>query len=556
MPDADLAFLGGSVLTCDPARPRADAVAVGGGRILAVGTEREVREHCGPRTEVVRAAGRSVLPGFVDAHVHPPMAGVEMARCDLTGLAGRRAYLEAIGRYASEHPEDAWITGGGWSMDAFPRGVPLASDLDAVVGARPVFLPNRDHHSAWVSSRALELAGVTAATPDPPDGRIERDAAGAPTGALHEGAMDLVERVLPALLLADYESGILAAQRYLHSLGITSWQDAWMPVVGDTRAFEAYLSLAGSGRLTARVVGALWWERDRGLEQVGDLLEARRRAAELGSERFRATSVKIMQDGVCETFTAAMLTPYLDVHGHETDNCGLSFVEPEALKEYVTALDAESFQVHVHAIGDRAVREALDAFAAARARNPSVGGRHHLAHLQVVHPDDLDRFGPLGLTANFQPLWAQSEPQMVDLTLPFLGPERAAQQYPIASLARRSVPIAFGSDWPVSTPDPFQQLHVAVTRTPPPGEHGVEVPPFLPDERIGLEEAVKIFTTGSARVNGLEGVAGSITPGKAADLVLLDRELFAAEADGEIASCSPVATFVGGKTVFEAPGAL
>ena len=555
MPEADLAIVGASVVTCDSARPRAEALAVRGGRLVAVGTEREIRRWCGRRTALVEAGGRTVLPGFVDAHVHPPMAGIEMARCDLTGLAGRREYLEAIGRYAAQHPDEAWIRGGGWSMAAFPGGVPRAADLDAVVGERPVYLPNRDHHSAWVSSRALGLAGVTAATPDPPDGRIERDPDGTPTGALHEGAMGLVEAALPRLGLDDYAEGILAAQRYLHSLGITSWQDAWVPVSGEgAGALEAYLALASSGRLTARVVGALWWERDRGLEQVDDLVEARRRAAELGSDRFRATSVKIMQDGVCETFTAAMLTPYLDSHGHETGNCGLSFVEPEALKDYVARLDAESFQVHVHAIGDRAVRDALDAFSFARARNPSPGALHHLAHLQVVHPDDLDRFAPLGLTANFQPLWAQAEPQMVDLTLPFLGPERAAQQYPIGSLLRRSVPMAFGSDWPVSTPDPFAQLHVAVTRTPPPGEEGSgEAPPFLPDERIALAEALGVFTGGSARVNGLGALAGSLSVGKAADLVLLDRDLHAAAADGEIASCSASLTLVGGEAVFEAP---
>lgn len=550
---AELAVLGASVFTCDSAHPRAEAVAVRDGKVIAVGSLEDVRAHCDGATEIVDGTGRTLMPGIVDAHIHPPMAGVEMARCDLTLAEDRAGYLDAVGRYARENPDEAWIRGGGWSMAAFPRGIPLAADLDTVVGDRPAFLPNRDHHSAWVSSRALELAGITASTPDPPDGRIERDEAGNPTGALHEGAMDIVERILPALGVDDYADGLLTAQRYLHSLGITSWQDAWVPVSGDSaKALDAYLSLAERGRLTARVVGALWWDRERGIDQLDDLMAARERSEAVGSDRFRATSVKIMQDGVCETFTAAMLTPYLDCDGHETSNCGISFVDPHALREYVVRLDAEGFQVHVHALGDRAVREALDAMQAAREHNPMGRARHHIAHLQVVHPDDLERFAALRVTANFQPLWACEEPQMVELTMPFLGPARSAQQYPIGSLARRGVHVAFGSDWPVSTPDPFAEMHVAVNRTPPPEEGPGGASPFLPDERIGLEDAVRFFTAGSARVNSLEEVAGSISVGKAADMVLLDRDLFAVDrADGGIAGCQAAITFVGGEVVFE-----
>ncbi|MGO9560726.1 MAG: amidohydrolase [Acidimicrobiales bacterium] len=560
---ADTAIFGATVCTVDPRRAATEdaAVAVLGGEIVAVGSLDEVGEWCGPRTEVIYGRGRLLLPGIVDAHVHPPMAGIEMVRCDLTAFGTRAEYVAAVGAYASRHPELEWIRGGGWAMAAFPNGLPVADDLDVAVGSRPVYLPNRDHHSAWVSSRALELAGITASTPDPVDGRIERDDAGRPTGALHEGAMTLVERSLPRLSAADYVEGLVAAQAYLHSLGITSWQDAWVPLHGDGKgAFDAYIELASSGRLTARVVAALWWERDRGSEQVDGLLEARARAAAVGSDRLRATSVKIMQDGVCETFTAAMLTPYLDVHGHDTGNCGLSFVEPEALKTYVTRLDAEGFQVHVHALGDRAVREALDAFEMARDSNQSITQRHHIAHLQVVHPDDLERFAALGVTANFQPLWACEDDQMVELTIPYLGPERAAQQYPIGSLLRRGVPLAFGSDWPVSTPNPLAELHVAVNRTPPPGRSASRsereaATSWLPDERISLEAGVAAFTMGSAHVNHQEDVCGSIEVGKAADLVLIDRNVFEVDAaDGGIAGGQVLLTMVGGEAVYEAPG--
>ncbi|HXY43216.1 MAG TPA: amidohydrolase [Acidimicrobiales bacterium] len=552
---ASAAFVGGSICTLDPERPLAEACAVRGGRIVGVGSEEEIRQLCGASTEVIDVHGGMVIPGFQDAHVHPPMGGVEMLRCDLTAGRSRADYLAIVGSYAAAHPDVEWIRGGGWSMPAFPGGLPTATDLDAVVGARPVFLPNRDHHSAWVSSRALELAGITAHTPDPIDGRIERDASGRPTGALHEGAMGAVERLLPPLHPSDYVEGILAAQAYLHSLGITAWQDAWVTSGPGQNTFEAYLSLAGDGRLTARVVAAHWWERGRGADQVEGFSALRAAASE--SDRLAGTSVKIMQDGVCETFTAAMLTPYLDVHGHATDNCGLSFVDPEALKEHVRRLDAEGFQVHVHAIGDRAVREALDAIEAARRANGPNALRHHIAHLQVVHPEDLDRFASLGVVANFQPLWACADEQMVELTMPFLGPERTALQYPIGSLVSRRVPVAFGSDWPVSSPNPLAELHVAVKRQAPTGhgegaDESAPTPAFLPDERISLREALQAFTLGSAYVNHLEADTGSIEVGKFADLAVVDRNLFEVDdRDGGLADARVVMTIVEGDVVYE-----
>jgi predicted amidohydrolase YtcJ len=559
---ADSALVGGSIYTLDPARPWATAIATRDGRIIALGSEADVRGVCGPSTDIVDLRDSMIVPGFQDSHVHPPMGGVEMLRCDLTSGRSRGDYLAIVGAYAAANPEAEWIQGGGWSMPAFPNGVPTAADLDAVVGWRPVFLPNRDHHSAWVSTRALELAGITADTPDPIDGRIERDAAGEPTGALHEGAMTLIERLLPPLSPADYVEGLLAAQAYLHSLGITAWQDAWVTSSPGEDSFSAYLSLAGDGRLTARVVAAHWWERGKGVDQVEGFSALRAAAAD--SDRFRATSVKIMQDGVCETFTAAMLTPYLDVHGHATDNCGMSFVDPESLKEHVSLLDAEGFQVHVHAIGDRAVREALDAFEAARATNGPHGTtalRHHIAHLQVVHPEDLDRFAPLGVVANFQPLWACADAQMVELTMPFLGPERAALQYPIGSLLARGALVAFGSDWPVSSPDPLAEMHVAVKRQAPPGTRfggdplgGAGEEPFLPDERIGLAAALRAFTLGTAYVNHLEADTGSLQVGKFADLAVIDRNLFDVDdLDGGVVDASVTMTMVGGEVVYERP---
>ena len=549
---SDVVFTGGAVYTVDAARSWAQAVAVKGRRIVAVGTDDSLSDLIGPTTEVHDLRGRMLLPGFQDAHVHPPSGGLEMLECNLNEAYTQEGYERIVAVYASEHPDVEWIRGGGWSMDSFPGGTPTKEVLDRIVPDRPVYLPNRDGHGAWVNSRTLELAGITRETPDPPDGRIERDAAGEPSGTLHEGAMDLVDKLMPPVTEQEWAEGLRVAQRYLHSLGITAWQDAIVGGPYDT--LDAYTAMAGRGELTARVVGSLWWDRHRGDEQIDELIAKRDRSA-VG--RFRATTVKIMQDGVIEDFTAGVLDPYLDRDGTPTKNRGMSFVDPELLNRSVTRLDAEGFQVHIHAIGERAVREALDALEAARRANGTNDHRHHIAHIQVVHPDDLPRFHELGVVANAQPLWATLEGQMVNLTIPFLGPERSGWQYPFASLVRSGARLAFGSDWSVSSPNPMWEMAIAVHRKEPlryadmVGERATEEA-FLPDERIDLATAIHAFTMGSAYVNHLDDVTGSIEVGKEADLVVVDRNLFDLTLD-ELADAKVQLTMVAGAPVFVDP---
>ncbi|MFC0451322.1 amidohydrolase [Rhodococcus jostii] len=546
---ADLLFTGGSVATLNPARSRATTVAVTGGRISAVGHD-EVRELIGPHTEVVDLTGRMLLPGFQDAHIHPVLAGLEHARCNLTGTSDAASTLAAVRTYADEHPELPWIVGGGWSMEAFDGGTPTARLLDTVVRDRPVFLPNRDHHGGWANTRAMDLAGITRDTPDPVGGRIERDADGEPTGMFQESAMELIGCHTPQHTPDDRLKALLYAQQYLHSLGITAWQDA---LLGDASGIadvsDAYLTAARDGSLTARVAGALWWDRDRGADQIPELLQRRSR---LRVGRMRADTVKMMLDGVAESRTAAMISPYLDGCGCPTAHSGTSFVDPEHLRDYVTELDALGFQVHFHALGDRAVREALDAVDAARTTNGFRDTRPHLAHLQVVHPSDIARFRALGVTANMQPLWAAHEPQMDELTIPFLGDERARRQYPFGSLLRAGATMAAGSDWPVSSADPIHGIHVAVNRVLP-GDDGRDHPVFLPEQRLDLTAALTAYTAGSAYVNRLDDT-GSIEVGKLADLVVLDRDPFTVS-DDAIADTRVALTYVGGDRVYTAPNA-
>ncbi len=551
---ADLVFVSGGIYTGDAPRSWTQALAAKDGCIVALGSDDEIGDLVGPATEVVDLAGKMLVPGFQDAHVHPVSSGMEMLLCDLTELGTAQEYLSHIRDYAASHEDGSWILGGGWSQDAFPRGCPSKDDLDALAPDRPVFLTNRDGHGAWVNAVALEMAGIDRATVDPPDGRIERFDDGGPQGTLHEGAQELVTRLIPPFEPSFIAEGLRRGQEHLHSLGITAWQDADVAVdEANGGNYGAYVAAGASGELTARVVGALWWDRHRELDQIEDLLELRDRGA---AGRFAATSVKIMLDGVCETFTAAVLDPYLDASGNPTENRGISFIDPDLLKEAVTRLDTEGFQVHFHALAERAVREALDAVEAARAANGMNDARHHLAHLQVVHPDDLPRFRTLGAVANAQPLWAAHESQMDDLTIPFLGEPRWTWQYPFASLLRHGAILAMGSDWSVSTADPLAEIHVAVNRRMPPDYlHRVETNEvFLPEERLDLATALAGFTTGSAYVNHLDAETGSIEVGKRADLAVIDRNLFDRPAD-EISSARCQQTFVDGVRVHAASDA-
>lgn len=529
MAQSSLILRSGRVLSPSAPGGFAEAVALDGERIVAIGSNHDVDALRAPATRVVDLAGRLAIPAFGDAHVHAISAGLESLRCNLAGIRSRRECLEAIGAYAAKLAPGAWVLGSGWAMEAFPGGVPTATDLDSVCGGRPAFLPNKDHHTAWVNTLALERAGIDASTPDPFAGRIERDDLGSPTGALHDSAMGLVSRVLPANSPKELHEGLRAALTRLHGHGITHWQDACVGTAGDigvTDTFDTYVTAANEGWLTARVRGALWWDRTRGTEQI-DHFRTRREVAPTGM--FRATSVKMMVDGVCETFTAAMSRAYLGDPGHHGTHRGDLFIEPDQLNDAVRTLDADGFQVHFHAIGDRAITTTLDAIEAVGDRRWGVN-RHHIAHLQFIAPDDLARFNRIGAIANFQPLWACNDPQMEELTIPFVGEERAEWQYSIRSLWDRNTRVAFGSDWPVSSPDPLQEIHVAVNRMLAPnfGRPGTDetTKPFRPDQGLRVGDALTAFTQSVAYVNGDEDLLGSLEVGKRADVAVLSQDIF------------------------------
>jgi predicted amidohydrolase YtcJ len=531
---ADTVFVNGSIYTVDTNRTWASAVAIADGRIVYVGADEGARSWTGPGTQVIDLDGRMMLPGFQDVHIHPISGGIEAAACDLNGMETVEEYLDAIETYARENPDEEWILGGGWSMSAFGPGANASRELlDEIVPDRPVFLTSSDGHSAWVNTKALEVAGVTAETKNPADGIIDRGPEGEPLGSLHEGAMSLVGRHTPEADLETRTAGLMYAINMLNDYGITSIQDASV----DRDALAAYRALDERGDLTLRVVASQWWDRQRGTEQIAEFKELRE---EYTKGHVRASTVKIMQDGVMENFTAVMLEPY-----DGKDTRGIPMVPPDALKVAVTDLDADGFQVHFHAIGDGAIRQALDAVEAAREANGMSGNRHHISHLEVIHPDDVPRFRDLGVVANFQPLWAFADSYITDLTIPFIGPERTQWLYPIASVHRRGGIIAFGSDWSVSTANPFDQIETAITRM---GSNGETDEPFLPEQRIELPLALAAFTINAAYVNHSEADTGSVEPGKYADLIVLDRNLFDI-APEEISETNVLLTLLGGEVV-------
>jgi len=532
---ADLVLIG-DVWTSDAARSWAKAVAVRGDRIVAVGSEDEVRERIGIAAHTI--TGAMIVPGFQDAHVHPSVGGRNLLNVNLDDLHSKQDYLDRIRDFADAHPDLPWILGGGWYNPIFmTTDGPRKEDLDRVVPDRPAFFLNTDVHAAWVNSKALEVAGITADTPDPWDGYFVRDPDGTPTGCLQEGtAYDVLRTIMPRPDTAGWIECLKVAQRELHALGITAWQDAWV----EEDLLRAYRQMDDAGDLTMRVVTSLWWDRHAGMEQVDGLRTMR----EWGSGGLvNASTIKIMLDGCPESCTGSVLHPYEGAFG-DRHGLGIQFVEAEALTEAVVALDALGFQVHQHALGDRAVRGALDAVEAARAANGTNDNRHHLAHIQIPDPADLPRLRELGVIANMQPYWAQPDLMIEAMTKPRIGDERAGRLYPIADVRRTGAVMAFGSDWPVSTPNPFLEMEVAVTRRTP-GEP--EAGALDETQRIDLQAALAAFTRGSAYLNH-DDDAGVIAEGMRADLAVLDRNLFD-RSQGAIGEATVTATVASGRIV-------
>lgn len=533
---ARVLFTGGPIITFNGAP--ATALAIDGGRIVAIGDQ--AAEAFATFDEVVKLDGRPLLPAFRDGHAHPIHAGVNRNELDLTGVGSLDEVLRRVGEWAQTHPADPWIVGHCYAPPLLPSGIGRCEWLDAVCADRPVVLYPTDYHALWANSAALAIGDVNAATPEPPQGEIVRHADGRPVGMLLEfGAMDLIQRHMPPVSPATFARGLKEAMRCLSMEGIVWAQDASVAF----EEFDAYVAGAHEGALTCRINNAFRAEPQKWVAQRPTFVNARDALVldPVASTWVDARTVKFFADGVIEAGTGFLLEPYEDA----PHTCGLPNWTAEGLKEAVRAFDADGFQIHIHAIGDAGIRMALDAIEHATRMNGERDRRPVIAHTQLVHPADRRRFAPLGVIANFEPLWAQLDGSQLDLTIPRLGPERSTLQYPIASLAASGAHVSFGSDWPVSSHRPLDGLAVAVTRR---NARGEPVDGWLPEERMSILSAIHAYTAGSA-YQAFDDDAGALRVGARADLVVLDRDITAIAGD-EVPDALVDETWVGGNVVF------
>ncbi|HEX7188667.1 MAG TPA: amidohydrolase [Actinomycetes bacterium] len=537
---ADL-VLRGTVRTGDPLAPLARAVAVRGGVVVAL--DEDALAVAGSAREVVDVG--AVLPGFGDGHVHPLWGGVELAGPPVRDAASVAEVVEIVRRYAGEHPDEEWIQGGPYEPTLVRDGLFDARWLDDAVPDRPVVLQSSDHHCVWANSVALARAGVDATTPDPAAGSVARRPDGTPLGTLVEWtAMDLVLRHAPEPTAADRERAVERATALLASAGVTWAQEAALAPAD----VGAYLAVAGAGALSVRVNVALRAEPGEWPGQRADFVDARSRAlASPVSGDVSVRTVKFFADGVLEAGTAALLAPYDDRPGDRSHPCGLPVWDPAELAAAAAAFDADGFQLHIHAIGDAAVRTALDAVEHVAAVNGPRDRRPVVAHTQLVDPADLPRFAALGVIANFEPLWTQLDPLQTELTLPRIGAARGGRQYPMATLLRSGAALSMGSDWPVSSHRPLDGLPVAVTRRTTAGD-----PPggWVPGERLPPAAALSAYTAGVAYQAFEERAWGSVTLGRRADLVALAGDPFDTD-PAHWPGLQVLGTWLGGRRTFE-----
>jgi predicted amidohydrolase YtcJ len=516
------------------------AVALVEDQIAWVGRDRDaLADWRGPRTEIVDARGGLVLAGFEDAHIHLLSGARGLDEVDLFPAADVAAILDRVRAHAAAHPDAEWVTGHGWIYAPFPGGLPTRQQLDAAVPDRPAWMTCYDGHTGWVNSAGLAAAGIDRDTPDPPDGIIVRDpVTGEPTGALKEGAVALVDRLLPQPAPTEDLAALRRTIRDLHAAGITAVQDAWSA----PDELHLWRRLLDDGELPIRVRLAFQMPPDITLGEWRNRLDAYEAIAfpMRGGLWLSAGILKGFADGVVESRTAAMLAPY------EGDtSTGHPEWAPDKLDAFVREADDRGWQLEVHAIGDRGVRMALDAFERAVSANGPRARRHRVEHVETIDAADIPRFGRQGVVASMQPYHADPSPNQISLWAGNIGPDRASRAWPWASILRHGGTVALGSDWPVVPFDPFIALNSAVNRQTVQGE-----PPggWLPAERLTLPEALSAYTLGSARAAWADGRRGTIAPGLDADLVVLERDLLAAGASAIIGTNIRL-TVIGGRIV-------
>jgi predicted amidohydrolase YtcJ len=517
---------------------RSGTLTIAGGIIKSLQFGSSRRRDAG---DAIDLQGSAVLPGFADGHAHPIFGGTEPAQAPIRAARTIDEVQQAVGRWASENASAEWVQGGGYNPAMTPDGCFAAAWLDEVVPDRPVVLRAEDYHTVWCNSEALRRAGIDETTPDPPNGRIVRDSSGRPLGTLREwGAVDLVLSLVGRPPWDERQAALALGLKTLAEAGVTFVQDAWV----EPEDVELYVAAAAADELPIRVNLALRVEPGGWRAQREGFLHARERVRSLDHPHLTCQTVKFFLDGCVELGTAAVLAPYLNA-GQDT---GMTMWSPADLTKAATVFDRDGFQLHVHAIGDAAVRSALDTIETVQVANGPRDRRPVLAHAQLVAPADIPRFGKLGVIANFQPGWPQASAVQTVLTVPRLGRERADLQYPIQSILKSGGGVSFGSDWPCGPYRPLGGLRTVITRTTPQG-----TTPWTPEERLTVQQAVDAHTAAVAYQMYAESEWGSLEVGRAADLVILSDDPASVEPE-RLADLDVLSTWVAGRPVSE--GAL
>ncbi len=540
----DLALINGKIWLGGDSSSFAEAVAIRGNQIVSVGRAEQIKKLIDDRTRVIDLGGKLAGPGFNDAHVHFLSGALGLSEVDLTGSKNVAEMVERIAAYARKRPGKEWITGRGWEYAPFPGGLPTKAYLDAVVNDRPVFLRAYDGHSGWANSKALQLAGITRETRFEGYGEIVRDGSGEPTGALKEGALRLVSRLIPEPSRERKLDALRQGMKLAASLGITSIQNA----SGSPDELSLYDELLKRGELTLRVslafsVGA------RTTTQEIDRLAALKTQYDLNPKtqtRLRAGSAEFLLDGVIESHTAAVLDRYSDLPQNHGAPFGELALPADIYRDLVLRLDKAGFQIYTHAIGDRAVREALKAYEDSAIANKRANTRHRIEHIEIVSPEDIPRFAKLGVMASMEPIHA--DPGTVDIWSRAVGIERLKYAFAWQSLLRSGVRLVFSSDWPASISlDPIRGLHVAVNRRTVDGR-----PPrgWVPEQRVSIGDALRAYTQAGAYSSFEEGVKGRIASGMLADIVVFSHNLFKIDSM-RIHETRVILTIFDGKVIYQ-----
>ncbi|MBZ5653665.1 MAG: amidohydrolase [Acidobacteriia bacterium] len=537
---ADVIVTNARIYTMNPQHKWAEAVAIRGEQIVAVGDRKTIDTFRGPSTKVIDADQHLVLPGLTDCHIHFMDGSLGLTQVDLNNAKTVEEIQKRVKTYADAHPSEIWIQGMGWTYPTFgASALPNKKILDDIVPDRPVYLVAFDGHSSWVNSKALAAAGIDRNTADPPNGEIVRDEKGEATGALKESAGDLVAAKVPKPTRAERLEALRKGIHEANKVGLVRVHSAGQ----DFEYLDLYNELRKNGELTLRFYIAYFLNPPGLTPESTALIESARR--QYNDDWISGGVVKTMLDGVVEAHTAAMLDPYSD----DPTLSGKLFWDPGKYKTTIADLDARGLQIFTHAIGDKAVRLALDAYQNAATANHTKDARPRIEHIETISAQDVDRFGKLGVIASMQPLHSYPDEDTLDIWARNIGPERAKRAWVWHSIADKGGALAFGSDWPVVTQNPWRGVQTALTRQTDEGkpEYG-----FVPQQRLGLDDALRGYTIGAAFAGRREKTEGSIETGKLADLIVIDRNLFMIEPT-EIGKTEVLVTMVGGKVVYESP---